>query len=186
MTSLFADAKMYIGANYGSYNETFFSGADTTTLTDTIKTKIGYGVRDSYAFEFSLEYTKNKESIFSEAGSNDKDKIGINIELLKAFDFDIYINPFFKAGFGVGKLDIEQQGTDIYGNIKEVDSLSFGSFNLGVGTFIPINEHFDIEIGYEYKYLAYENFDTTTTSENRGPMFESHVSVGYIGFNIRF
>ena len=177
MTSLFADAKVYIGANYGIYDEVFISGTDKKALTNTVKAKIGYGIRDSYAFEFSLEYTKNKENIFSDAGSNDGDKLGLNVELLKAFDWDIFVIPFFKGGFGVGSLEIEKQN---------IDKLKFGSFNLGVGSFIPISEYFDIEIGYEYKYLSYENFDAITSSENRGSVFKSHANVGYIGFNVRF
>jgi len=186
MTSLFADPKVYIGANYGVYNEVFFNEIDTEVKTNTQRIKVGYGIRDFYALELSLEYTKNQENIFSSEDNNDGDKLSFNVELLKAFDLDIYVIPFLKAGFGFGNLSIKQQGTDIYGDTKEIKRLSFGNFNLGVGTFIPINEHLDFEIGYEYKFLAYENFDTATTTENNGPAFKSHVNIGYIGINIRF
>ena len=179
ITSLFGDAKVYTGVSYGAFNETFYGTNNTSVLTNSIKAKIGYGIRESYAIELAVEYTKNKENIFSDVGTTDGDKLGFNIEFLKAFDLDIYINPFFKAGFGAGSFSIEKQS-------KVTDKLSYGSFNLGGGIFIPIDENFDIEIGYEYRYMTYENFDTATTSENRGPVFQSHVNVGYIGFNVRF
>ncbi|MCF6330342.1 MAG: outer membrane beta-barrel protein [Sulfurimonas sp.] len=179
VSSLFGEAKIYVGANYGAYNESFTSGTDVSAPTNTAKAKIGYGIRESYAIELTIEYIKNKKNIFSDAGGNDSNKLGLNIEFIKAFDFDIYINPFLKAGFGAGRLSVEKQTSDI-------SRLSYGSFNLGTGVFIPLNEYVDIEIGYEYKYVSYENFDAATSSQNRGPVFKSNVNIGYIGFNVRF
>ncbi len=179
VSSLFGDAKIYVGSNYGAYNESFNSGTDVSISTNTTKVKIGYGIRESYAIEFTVEYIKNKKNIFSDVNNNDGDKLGLNIEFVKAFDLDIYINPFFKAGFGAGRFSVEKQTTD-------KSRLSYGSFNLGTGVFIPLGEHVDIEIGYEYKYVSYENFDDTTASQNRDSVFKSNVNVGYIGFNVRF
>ena len=96
-----------------------------------------------------------------------------NVELLKAFDFGIYVNPFLKAGFGAGYLETNADVTN--------KSLTYGSFNLGAGIFIPIGESFDIELAYENKNVSYQKPDSTY---NDNPT--SNLHVGYVGFNIRY
>ena len=61
------------------------------------------------------------------------------------------------------------------------NSLSFGTYNLGLGTFIPINEHLDIELAYTYKYISYQKSVTTETDSET-----SMANVGYVGVNVRF
>jgi len=170
ISSLFAEAKFYTGFGYGMYDENFTDGNKAQSSSSLIKLKAGYGDRSAYAIEFSIDKLKNESNIFS---SNDSDKTGLNIELIKAFDFDIYINPFFKAGFGAGyfKVDRELQ-----------DTLNYGSFNLGLGFFIPINEHFDLECTYDYKYITYEAIDTIAKQIS----YKSHLNALYFGFNVRF
>ena len=168
LTSLYSDAKIYVGANAGYMHEAFSDDADTTNSAEMAKFKIGYGVREAYAVEFSLDYLKNKSDIFSH---NDSDKFGLNVELVKAFDWNIFINPYFKAGFGAGFFDLEN---------AQKSSLNYGSFNLGLGFFIPINEDFDFEIGYDYKYISYEKLEATDTDIN------SNINGAYAGFNVRF
>ena len=171
ISSLYAnqsDAKIYLGTSYGYMNESFSESGYDSISAQTAKVKIGYGIRESYAVEFSVEYTQKDENVFS---TNDGDRYGINLELMKAFDFDIYINPFFKGGFGAGYLDIENSSNK---------SLNFSSYNLGVGCFIPVNEHFDFEIGYSYKFTSYEKVQEGDKELN------SHVSIGYLGINVRF
>jgi hypothetical protein len=147
-------------------NESFTNGAQYEGDSTINKLKIGYGVREAYAVEFSAAYINNTLNVYS---ANDTQKYGFDIDLVKAFDFGIYINPFFKAGFGTGYLQTQDKG-----------KVTYGSFNLGLGIFIPINEHFDIEVGYDYKNLSYERISDKSQS------LESHVNGAYAGVNFRF
>jgi hypothetical protein len=171
ISSLYAnqsDAKIYLGTSYGYLNETFSESEYDSISLQTAKVKIGYGIRDSYAVEFSIDYTQKDKDVFS---SKDGDRYGLNLELMKAFDFDIYINPFFKGGFGAGYLDIDNSSNS---------SLSYSSYNLAVGCFIPVNEHLDFELGYSYKFTSYEKIQEGVKELN------SHVNIGYLGVNVRF
>ena len=170
LTSLYADSKIYLGSSYGFFNEKFSDGIDAKSSSGVLKLKAGYGNREQYAIEFSVDYIDNKSNIFS---TNDGMKYGLNIEFVKAFDLDIYILPFFKVGFGSGSLEIDRQFQD---------KLHYGSFNLSTGIFIPINEHFDFELGYDYKYLSYEGIDTIAKQIS----YDSNVNTAYFGFNIRY
>ncbi len=170
LTSLYSDAKIYMGGSYGYFDESFSGELDAQSSTKTATVKVGYGDRDAFAIEFSIDWVDNQSKIFSDA---DKAKYALNIEFVKAFDTDIYINPFFKAGFGVGNLQIDRELQD---------KLNFGSFNLGAGIFIPINTHFDLELGYNYRYLTYEKVDTIANSTS----YSSNVNTAYAGFNVRF
>ncbi|EDZ61840.1 outer membrane beta-barrel protein [Sulfurimonas gotlandica] len=171
ITSLYSsEAKVYMGIGGGYMHETFSDAASTTNAAEIGKIKIGYGIREAYAIEFSFDYLKNDANIFSTTGK-DSDKFGMNVELVKAFDWDILINPYFKAGFGAGYFDI---------NHASKNSLNYGTFNVGLGFFIPINEHFDIEVGYDYKYVSYEKLTATSDEVN------SHMNGAYAGFNVRF
>jgi opacity protein-like surface antigen len=177
ITSLYSDQldpKIYFGTSYGYVNEVFSKSEYDTFVAQSANVKIGYGIRSSYAVEFSVEYIQKDENddnggnVFS---TNDGDRYSINIEIMKAFDFDIYINPFFKGGFGAGFVDIENSNNE---------SLNFSSYNLGGGFFIPVNEHFDFEVGYNYKFTSYEKIQEGDED------LTSHKSVGYLGVNVRF
>jgi len=172
---LFAEANLYIGAGYAYNSETVsYDGADKTIDNNAARLKVGYGERDGYAVEFSFDYVDNKSNIFANpTGSNDGKKYGFNIELLKAWDFDIFVNPFLKAGFGAGYLETP---ADQYNG-----SLTYGSFNLGGGIFIPLSESIDVEIAYEYKYLSYQKIDTDLAINPT-----ANLNIGYIGMNFRF
>jgi len=177
ITSLYSDTKLYLGASYGYFNEEFThavdaqgNGVDAQSTTGAAKFKVGYGVREAYAIEFSLDYIDNKSKIFSD---EDGAKYAFNLDFVKAFDLDIYVNPFFKAGFGAGFLDI---------NRVTQKTLNYGSYNLGLGMFIPIDEYFDFEVGYDYKNLSYESINTVAQKLS----YESNVNVIYFGFNVRY
>ena len=174
-TTIFAEVKLYVGSNYGTYEEKFTNEVDATSSTEIAKVKIGYGVREAYAIELSLEYIDNKSKIFSSDNSSDLDgdKYGLNVDLIKAFDLDILTLPYIKAGFGSGWFDIDRELQN---------RLFYSSFNLGTGIFIPINENFDLELGYEYKYISYESIDTIADKLN----YESNINIAYVGFNVRF
>jgi len=129
---------------------------------DALRFKIGYGDRKSYAVEFSIDYI-----------NTDPKKYAFDVALLKAFDWGIYINPFVKAGFGAGILDNRD---------NENKSLTYGSFNLGAGLFLPLGEHFDVELSYEYKNRSFEKVNELDGTESR----TSHVNLGYLGVNARF
>lgn len=165
ISSLVAESKIYIGTGYGYYNESSdlantIQGA--TFSNNSVKLKAGYGIRESYAIEFSVDYIQGDEK-----------KYDFNIDFVKAFDWGIYVNPFVKAGFGAGIIDNKSNNTK---------SLTYGSFNLSAGMFIPLNEHFDIEIAYDYKHLSYEKVNQLDATEGR----TSNVNIGYVGINARF
>ena len=159
-----------MGANVGYFNENFLNNLDAKNSTLTSSFKVGYGVREAYAIEFSIDWVDNNSKIFSD---NDGDKYSINVELVKAFNLNKYMNPFFKAGFGAGNLKVDREVQD---------RLNFGSFNLAIGIFIPINQHLDLEVGYNYKYLTYEKIDIIANQVS----YESHINVIYTGLNVRF
>ncbi len=170
LTSLYADPKIYMGAGIGYFNENFTDKLDAEISTMMSTFKIGYGEQKAYAVEFSIDWVDNKSKIFSQ---NDGDKYSINVEFVKAFNLYKYVNPFFKAGFGAGRMEIDRELQD---------TLNFGSFNIGTGIFIPINEHFDFEIGYNYRFLTYEKLDIVVDDIS----YESHVNTIYTSLNIRF
>jgi len=170
LTSLYAESKIYLGSSVGFTNEKFTDDVDAKSSTGVLKLKAGYGDRKLYAIEFSVDYTDNKSKIFS---ANDGVKYGLNVELVKAFDLDVYVLPFFKAGFGSGSLEIDGQFQD---------KLHYGSFNLSTGIFIPINEHFDFELGYDYKYVSYEGIDTIADQVS----YDSNANTVFFGFNVRY
>jgi len=166
-----AEAKIYFGTAYTYNSESLsYNGSDKSFQNNGARIKIGYGDIRAYAVEFSLEYIDNKEAVFA---ANDGEKIGFNLELLKAFDWDIYVYPFFKAGFGAGYLKTD---ADIVNQ-----SLTYGSWNLGTGIFIPYNESFDIELAYEYKTLSYQKTDPALTQSP-----SSDLNSIYFGVNFRF
>ena len=154
-----------MGASYGGFNESFSEDTKTENTNPLMKIKIGYGVREAYAVEFSLDYTK------VDANSTDVDRYALNVDLVKAFDVP-YVKPFFRAGMGTGYVSTSD------------NRLTFGSFNLGAGIYIPINEHLDIEAGYDYKYISYERVDDTSSDTTNE--ITSHVNVIYGGINVRF
>ena len=157
----YAESKIYLGVGYGYSNahiELPNSGGDETTNSSLARIKIGYGMREAYAAEFSLDYI-----------DSDPEKYAFDIALIKAFDWGIYVNPFVKAGFGAGVLEA-------------TESLTYGSFNLGTGLYIPMGENYDIELSYEYQNRSYEKANTESTTESR----VSNVNILYIGINARF
>ena len=166
LSSLYGDAKFYTGVSYGYLNEKFANENAKANEVDVATIKVGYGDRSAYAAEFSLNYSEADSDYLSTEVAQ---RYAINIDLVKAFDFDIYFNPFFKAGIGAGYLDTTQN-----------NKLTFGSFKVGAGAFIPVNEHFDFEVGYEQKYLSYEKIQEDRDSEL------SDVNIIYLGCNVRF
>ena len=170
ITSLYSDAKVYLGLSYGFYDENFIDTNQAHSSSSIEILKLGYGDRQSYAVELSIQHSKNESNIFSQ---NDSDKYGLNIELVKAFDFDIYINPFFKAGFGANYLEINREIQDI---------IHYGSFNVGLGFLIPVNEHFDFALEYGYKYISYEGIDIIADQIS----YKSDLNSAHFGFNVRF
>ena len=164
-TLAFGESKIYLGTGVG-YGDvvTKYSGVATEEKfnEDTLRVKFGYGDREAYAVELSLDYI-----------DSDPKKYAFDISLLKAFELGIYINPFAKVGFGAGALDNRDNAQK---------SLTYGSFNIGGGFFVPINEHFDIELAYEYKNRSYQREDESDGTESR----TSHVNFLYLGVNLRY
>ena len=165
--TLFADAKIYIGANAGVYNESLDTSSKSIS-TEIATLKVGYGDISSYGVEFSLDYVNNSSEIFH---PDDGVKYGINVDLLKAFDFGLFFNPYLKGGFGAGALKSTAK--------QDKKSLAYGSYNLGLGTFIPLNDNFELELGYNYRYTSYEK---TTASSS---IVKSHVNTIFTGVNYR-
>lgn len=169
ITSLYSDAKIYLGASTGGYLEQLDSNSKSST-TEMLTLKAGYGDIKAYAIEFSIDYINNNTALFAQG---DGIKYGMNVSLLKSFDFDIFFIPFVRVGFGAGKMDSNAK--------TNKSSLAYGSFNLGAGGFIPITDYLDIELGYDYRALTYEKADPALSSISK-----SNVNIIYAGFNIRY
>ncbi|SFV55888.1 hypothetical protein MNB_SM-4-259 [hydrothermal vent metagenome] len=172
ITSLYSESKVYMGLNYGIFSESF-GDIDATSSSHITTVKIGYGDIKAYAVEFSFDYTQNNSKIFSSTNiSSDGNKIGFNVSLLKSFDFN-YLYPFIKVGFGTGSLAIDR---------ALQSSLSYGSFQGSLGTYIPLSESFDIELGYELRHTSYESVNTIVTTTS----YSSLVNIAYVGINYRY
>ena len=164
-TFSFGDSKFYIGTGAGYSNVTTNLGVsleDEQFNEEVFRVKLGYGDREAYAVEISTDYI-----------NSDEKKYAFDISILKAYDLGIYINPFAKVGFGAGVLD-EQNNQN--------QSLTYGSFHIGGGIFIPINEHFDIEVAYEYKNRSYQKANELDYTQSR----TSHINFVYAGINFRY
>ena len=178
LSSLYGDSKIYLGLGYGLYNENLtyennnYQKVQNDISPDFFGLKVGYGDRAAYAIEFSLDYINNNEELFQ---ANDGAKYGLNIDLLKAFDFNIYVLPFAKVGFGAGVLDSDIDADD--------GKLYYGSFNAGGGIFIPLNETLDFEVSYDYRYINYEKLQGRSVNDYTST---SHINMFYVGINTRF
>lgn len=167
---LCAEAEVYIGAGYAYVNEKLTKTPATSVNNNMAKIKIGYGERDAYAVEFSLNYIDNKKQLLA---TDDKEKYGFDVELMKAWDFDIYVLPFVRVGLGAGKMKSSARTGS--------SSISYGSFNGTLGTLIPMGDDFDLEIAYEYKKISYQKLNSSTSAYP-----ESHQNAVYTGINFRF
>jgi hypothetical protein len=167
---LYANAGIYVGIGGGGYWENF-TKENLKSSSAMGALKIGYGDRKRYSIELSIDYLKNDSTIFSSSGE-DGDKFGFNVALIKAFDFH-YLYPYMKAGFGSGLLTIQRELQT---------SLSYGSYNLATGAFIPLNKTLDLELSYEYRYNTYQGVNTISQRVR----YESHINIFYSGINIRF
>lgn len=165
-SALFAEAKIYVGAGVGFLHEKL-DNSDAKTYNHG-KLKVGYGDIGAYAVEVSFDYTQkdNKTSTY-----NVSDSYGINIELLKAFNFDTFFNPYLKAGFGFGYYKSDE---------ADANSMHYGNFIFGTGVFIPFSEHYDLQLGYEYKTISYEK------AKDEQNNISSNAHIGYVGINVRF
>lgn len=174
VSSLYSESKVYVGLSAGVFNEQF-SEIEATNSSSIAAFKIGYGDIKAYAVEFSLDYAQNSSKIFSSSPNvtKDGDKYGFNVSLLKAFDWDIYVLPFAKIGFGTGFLDIDRE-------LQK--SLTYGSFQFTLGTFVPIGDDFDLELGYEIRTTSYEAINTIITNTS----YDSMSNIAYMGINYRF
>ena len=168
VSSLYSDSKIYMGIGGGGYHEHLKSNADDT-VSPMLTLKAGYGDIKAYAIEFSVDYVDTTSATFLSDGGP---RYGMNVSLLKSFDFDLFFIPFARVGFGAGALSSTSKA--------DQDSLAYGSFNLGVGTFVPLNEHFDLEFSYDYRNTTFEK--TTPT----GKVEEAHINVAYVGCNFRY
>lgn len=161
-----------MGLSYGVFNETF-NDIEAKSSSDIATIKIGYGDIKAYAVEFSFDYMQNKSKIFSSTDiSSDGDKMGFNINLLKSFDLN-YLYPFIKVGFGAGSLTIQR---------ALQNTLSYGSFQGSVGTYVPLSENFDVELGYELRHTSYQSINTVVTNTS----YSSLINIAYFGINYRY
>jgi opacity protein-like surface antigen len=166
------EAGLYMGSSLASYNESFNSNSDVSITTSMETIKCGYGARNGYSVELSFDFIQNNSQIFS-TNQEDGDRYGFNLALSKAFTLNKYLLPFVKVGFGSGTMKIE----------RELQKhLSYGSYNLATGLLIPLNKHYDLEVGYEYRYISYESIDTIAQTIQ----YKSNANIFSLGINVRF
>lgn len=164
-TLAFGEAQLYVGTGLGYANvkaDLANSSLEETFSEDLMRLKFGYGDRKAYGVEFTLDYV-----------NSDPKKYAFDVSLIKAFDWDIYVNPFVKAGFGGGVLDNRD---------NENKSLTYGNFHAGAGVYVPLVADFELELAYEYKHRSYQKKNELDITENR----TANINYGYIGVNYRF
>lgn len=135
-----------------------------------VQVKAGYGDITAYAVELDFGYGYYDKNIFS---VDDSYYIYADLSLIKAFDFDIGVYPFFKLGFGTGELEIRR---------STADSVSSGNFFGGIGFYWPLAWGFDLEASAVYRAKSWEDLwmvGAVTESS-------SHTVEPYVGFNYRF
>ena len=180
---LFADSQVYMGILGGYITESFSKPQDKSTSSPMAKFQIGYGELKGFAVQLGLIYNPNSKNIFANtAGSKDKEKYSLDVELIKAFDFGIGLYPFLKAGFGAGYFDTDITYTNADGTFTQ-NKLNFSSYNGGAGFYYPLSEHFVLELGATYKYISYERWDKSSTGE---AAVDTHAIYSYGGINYRF
>jgi len=173
--ALWAEAGVYIGAGGTIYNEDFifnstgFAANEMSATYQGAKVKVGYGDRKAYAIEFSLSYGEYDKNIFSD---NDREQFFVDIDIVKAFDFDIYVYPFIKFGFGAGKLKIDR---------KLDSSITSGSFQAGGGFYIPLfDSDFELEASAVYRWKHFEGIDLVgDPADIESSMIEPYIGLGY-------
>jgi len=169
--SLYADTGIYIGTSVGMSNENF-DELDAQSSSNIALLTIGYGDIQSYAIELSFEYTINDSNIFSTNG-NDGDKQGFNIALIKSFPIRNYAYPYIRAGFGSGTMKIQR---------TTQSKLSYGSYNLGLGLYVPIYKHINLDFAYLYKDTSYERINLIASQKN----YTSKINTFSFGIEYRF
>ena len=168
-SSLFAEAQIYIGSSIGVFKESIYDRPNTDNLS-TARLKFGYGDIAAYAFELSLDAI---DADTQETSLVQNNRYALTVAVLKAFDFDIGLNPFLKVGFGTGYYKEDISGESV--------TRHYGHYTAGSGIFIPLGNYFDLEAGYEYKFLSYENTNEGSTKSKK-----AHANQVYFGFNVRF
>ncbi len=164
------DAKFYMGMGGGVQYEKFTDEKKTHNTPAFGALKFGYGDRRAYAVEFDINYVDNKSSIFSK---NDKERYGMDIMFVKAYNFTKFLYPFFRAGIGAGEMKVKR---------KLESKIAYSSYNLGAGAFFPLSGHLDIEANYEYRFTSYESVDLIAQKLK----LQSHINQIYLGVNYRF
>ena len=159
-----------MGAGGGLQYEKFTNETGTKNTPAFGALKFGYGDRRAYAIEFVLNYIDNKSNIFS---SSDKQRYGMDVMFVKAYNLSKYLYPLIRAGFGAGEMKVER---------KLEKKIAYSSYNIGAGAFIPLGEHIDLEANYEYRFTSYESVDLIAEKLK----LQSHINQLYLGINYRF
>ena len=165
------DAKFYMGVGGAYQDESFTTDLDSTQTQNNPTVgilKFGYGDIKAYSIEILLNYVMIDQKVFSD---DDNDKYGLDIAFVKAFNFSKYFYPYARAGFGGGEMKIKN---------AENNKLGFSSFNVGVGSYIPLFSHLELEVNYEYRFTSYEEVVQSQ------PGLQSHINQLYVGINTRF
>jgi opacity protein-like surface antigen len=160
-----------MGLGGGYQNESFagdYSDIDNSPYFGAIK--FGYGDIRAYNVEVVINYIDNQSKIFS---NDDSDKYGMDIMFTKALNLSKYIYPYARAGMGAGEMKVDREFED---------KITYSSYNIGLGAYIPLVAGMEFEINYEYRYTSYKAVDFI----NDKLELESHVNQVYMGVNYRF
>ena len=165
------DVKFYMGVGGGIQSETISNeGYDASNAPSYGAIKFGYGDIRAYAVELVLNYIDNKSNIFS---PNDQVRYGADVMFLKSFRFTKLLYPYIRAGMGAGEMKVER--------VLE-NKAAYSSYNIGLGVFLPLTRHIDLETAYEYRYASYQSIDLIADKLN----LTSHINQIYFGINYRF
>jgi opacity protein-like surface antigen len=95
------------------------------------------------------------------------------INIVKEIDFQTFIRPYFSAGFGAAKVELQDMGIYIGGPIEPFEAGRATLINendiaytwqLGLGLILDITDHVALEAGY--RYLEIQDIDVKTSTGN--------------------
>ena len=166
-----AEPQAFLGFGGGSLVEQYSS----TSINKTVggyhaKVTAGYGERTAYMVQIGLSYIEYDSNVFS---PDDGYNLYLDVDLIKAFDFNIGFYPFVKAGFGAGKMKVARSVQSELGN---------GDFHLGAGVYVPLGKYVDIEFSFVSRGKNWEKINLIATQEE----VTSASIEPYFGINFRY
>jgi opacity protein-like surface antigen len=97
---------------------------------------------------------------------------------------DEAIRPYVGGGIGIGRLDLELEGTTPSATVGIVDDSSWGfAFQLGAGVAFDITDNLAVDVGYRFKRIHDAEFELDADVTN-DPLEAAEADVDYTSHNV--